>query len=205
MERDDLPNISEKTSSSFKLETVRQLWARFFSPVIIQVSLNRYLTRSLNSRISAGGIKEGFTIPHMYRSQIHLASLRSVLLPFWGFVYFGWERVTQMLFFSKILKTGIQYLPVDSIQTSVQSYLASQWHNSCRPLVKEEKRACLYTVRLLESVIPIQAKIHVLWTSRPQQLFFKILKDNKNTSWKFIVIRLTVTGHPAKSSRLWKR
>lgn len=36
-----------------------------FSPVIIQVSLYRYLTRSLSSLISAGGMKEGFTIPHM--------------------------------------------------------------------------------------------------------------------------------------------
>ena len=82
IEREDLTNISEKTSSSFKLETVRQLWARFFSQVIIQVSLKRYLTKSLNSRMSAGGIKEGLTIPHIYKSQIHLASLRSVLLPF---------------------------------------------------------------------------------------------------------------------------
>ena len=48
MEREDLPNISENTSSSLKLETVRQLCARFFSLVIIQVSLKRYLTRSLN-------------------------------------------------------------------------------------------------------------------------------------------------------------
>ena len=62
-----------------------------------------------------------------------------------------------MLFFSKTLKTGIQYLPVDSIQTSIQLYLASQRHNSCNPLVKEEKRACLYSVRLKESVMPIQA------------------------------------------------
>ena len=82
IEREDLTNISEKTSSSFKLETVRQLWARFFSQVIIQVSLKRYLTKSLNSRMSAGGIKEGLTIPHIYKSQIHLASLRSGLLPF---------------------------------------------------------------------------------------------------------------------------
>ena len=65
MEREDLPNTSEKTSSSFKLDTVRQFWARFFSPVIMQVSLKRYLTRSRSSRMSAGGIKEGLTIPHM--------------------------------------------------------------------------------------------------------------------------------------------
>ncbi len=89
MERDDLPNISEKTSSSFKLDTVRQLWARFFSSVIIQVSLKRYLTRSLNSRMSAGGIKDVLTIPHIYKSQIHLASLWSALLPFWAWYIWG--------------------------------------------------------------------------------------------------------------------
>ena len=65
IEREDLPNTSENTSSSLRLDTVRQFWARFFSPVIIQVSLYRYLTRSLSSLMSAGGMKEGFTIPHM--------------------------------------------------------------------------------------------------------------------------------------------
>ena len=55
------------------------------------------------------------------------------------------------------LKTGIQYLPVDSIQTSMQEYLASHAANSLRPLEKEEKRACLYSVRPLGSVIPMQA------------------------------------------------
>lgn len=82
IEREDFPNISENTWSSFKFDTVRQLWARFFPPVIMQVSLNRYLTKFLNARMSAGGIKEGFTIPHIYRSQIYLASLQSVWLPF---------------------------------------------------------------------------------------------------------------------------
>ena len=37
MEREDFPNTSENTSSSFRLETVRQFWARFFSPVSILV------------------------------------------------------------------------------------------------------------------------------------------------------------------------
>ena len=107
--------------------------------------------------MSAGGIKEGLTMPHMYRSQIHLASLRSVLFPFIGFVYLGWDRVTQISCCSKILNTGIQYLPVDSMHTSLQLYFASQSHSSFNPFVKEEKRACLYSVQLLESVIPTQA------------------------------------------------
>lgn len=51
----------------------------------------------------------------------------------------------------------IQNLPEDSMQTSVQSYLASQSASSCSPFVKEEKRACLYSVRPFGSVIPIQA------------------------------------------------
>ncbi len=55
-----------------------------------------------------------------------------------------------------MLKTGIQYLPADSIE-------------------KEEKRACLYSVRPFVSVMPMQAKIQVLWTSRPQQFLRKIL------------------------------
>lgn len=65
--------------------------------------------------------------------------------------------ITHKPYCSKTLNTGIQYFPVDSIQTSLQLYLASQLHSSFNPFVKEEKRACLYSVRLLESVIPIHA------------------------------------------------
>ena len=35
-----------------------------------------------------------------------------------------------------MLKTGIQHLPINSIQTSVQEYLASQIANSMSPLEK---------------------------------------------------------------------
>ena len=75
--------------------------------------------------MSAGGIKEGLTMPHMYRSQIHFASLRSVLFPYMGFMYLGWDIVTQILCCSKILKTGIQYFTVSSMHTSLQLYFAS--------------------------------------------------------------------------------
>ena len=50
----------------------------------------------------AGGIKEGFTILHIYKSQINFASLRSILLPFCGLVYLGKERVTTKLFLQDI-------------------------------------------------------------------------------------------------------
>lgn len=53
-----------------------------------------------------------------------------------------------MILLSRMLKTGIQYFLVDSMQTSEQEYLASQSDSSRRPLEKEEKRACLYSVRL---------------------------------------------------------
>ena len=45
IERDDLPNTSENKSSSLRLDTARQFGARFFSPVIIQVSSYRYLSQ----------------------------------------------------------------------------------------------------------------------------------------------------------------
>ena len=150
--------------------------------------------------MSAGGIKEGFTMPHMYRSQIHLASLRSVLLPFCGFVYFGCANVTQQVF-SRMLNTGIQYFPVDSIQTSAQECFVSHPANSRSPLENEEKRACLYSVRPFASVIPIQAKIHVLWTSSPQQFLRRILKATLNLLHIKIWEGPAVTDYPAKSSR----
>ena len=88
-------------------------------------------------------------------------------------------NVTQQVF-SRTLNTGIQYLPVDSIRTSEQAYFASQSASSRSPLENEEKLACLYSVRPLASVIPIQAKIQVLWTSSPQQFLRRILKATLN-------------------------
>ena len=65
----------------------RAVMAGFF--IVAEMCIRDSLRRSLNWRISAGGIKEGLTIPHIYRSQIHLAYLRSVLFPFCGLVYLG--------------------------------------------------------------------------------------------------------------------
>ena len=118
MQRTDLPNISEKTSSDFKLDTVRHFWVRSFSRVTIQGSLCQYLTRILSSLMSADEIKEGLNILHLYKSQIHFASLQLILFPFICFVYLGQDRVTGTRCCFKILKTEIQYLPVDSIPTS---------------------------------------------------------------------------------------
>jgi len=89
IDKADFPNTSLNTSSSLRLETVRQFCARFFSPVSILVNLRWYLSRSRSWRISGGGIKLGLIMSHMKRSQIHFASLRSVLFPFWGLVYLG--------------------------------------------------------------------------------------------------------------------
>ena len=101
-------------------------------------------------------MKLGLIISHMNRSQIHFASFRSVLLPFCGLVYLGCASVTRQVL-SRMLNTGTQYFPADSIQTSRQPYLASQSASSRKPRVKEVKRSRLYSVRPWESVTPMQA------------------------------------------------
>ena len=68
----------------------------------------------------------------------------------WGFVYIVWERVIERLSFSKIFKTEIQYLPVESMQTSVQRNFVRLSDSSCNPFVKEKKWVSLYLVWLLE-------------------------------------------------------
>lgn len=75
----------------FKVEYDKTVMGRFFSPVIMLVSLKQYLTRFRRCLISLG-IKEGFAMPHIYRPQVYFASLRSVLFPFYGLVYLNWER-----------------------------------------------------------------------------------------------------------------
>ena len=57
--------------------------------LVVFMPAGRPAFKSLSALMSADGMKEGFTIPHIYKSQIHLASLRSVLFPFIGFVYLG--------------------------------------------------------------------------------------------------------------------
>ena len=42
----------------------------------------RVRAQFISTHISGSGIKLGLTVPHIYRSQIHLVSLQSVLLPF---------------------------------------------------------------------------------------------------------------------------
>lgn len=107
---------------------------------------------------------------HINLFQYKNSILHSFFLPFNVESYNISNFLLHILSFrSSIFKTGIQYLPVDSKQMSLQLYFTSQSHSSCNPFVKEEKRACLYSVRPLESVMPMQAKIHVLWTSSPQQ------------------------------------
>ena len=72
---------------------------------------------------------------------------------------------------------------------------------SRRPLEKEQNLFSLYYVLPLESVIPIQVKIQVLWTSSPHQLKRKFLKANKT----YPLAGTTVTGHLTESSSFWKR
>lgn len=75
--------------------------------------------------MSAGGIKEALTISKRNRLAIYFASRLSVFLPLMAFTYLGCVR-TNCMCGSRILKMGIQYLPVDSMQTSRQSCARSQ-------------------------------------------------------------------------------
>ena len=50
MKRENIPNTSENTSSSCNLETVRQFWMRFFSPVSILVNLEPKPLKGIESQ-----------------------------------------------------------------------------------------------------------------------------------------------------------
>ena len=67
------------------------------------------------------GIKLPGTSPKRNRSPIDLESFVSSLLPFTAFTYLGLAIVTRIPRSSRMLNTGTQYLPVDSIQTSVRN------------------------------------------------------------------------------------
>src|SRR5450756_321447 len=114
-----------------------------------------------------GGIKLPATRSCLKRSAIHLASFLSVFLPRIAFTYFGWASVIWQVS-SRILYTGIQYLPVDSMQTYVQELEQSHWQSFLKPFVKVEKRLDLYVVTPLSFVEAMQATIKFLWTSIPQ-------------------------------------
>ena len=79
------------------------------------------LESSRSALISAGGIKDALTMSKRKRFAIHFASRLSVFLPFMALTYLGCVRTT-CICVSRMLKTGIQYLPVDSMQTSWQLY-----------------------------------------------------------------------------------
>ncbi len=64
--------------------------------------------------------------------------------------------------FSRTLKTGIQYLPVDSMQTSTQWYFASHSESLRSPFEKDEILFSKYSVRPLTSVMPMHVKIQIL-------------------------------------------
>ena len=74
--------------------------------------------------MSGGGIKEALTMSKRKRLAIHFSFRLSALFAFDGFDIFGMSVACKWV--SRILKMGIQYLPVDSIQTSWQSCARSQ-------------------------------------------------------------------------------
>ena len=118
MEDADFPKGSVKTLSSRTLEIVIEFWKRFFSAVPRIDELEPVTHSSLRSRISAGGMNEappgpcGTCSPCVW----HPGNPFSGLLP--ASRILGCVRIGLTPFCSKILNTGIQYFPVDSIQTS---------------------------------------------------------------------------------------
>ena len=66
-------------------------------------------------------VKGGFVhVAFALIKRITIESLVSSLLPFTAFTHLG-LAMTTLISSSRILKTGIRYFPVDSIQTSRQS------------------------------------------------------------------------------------
>lgn len=78
------------------------------------------------------GIKLPGTSPKRNRSPIYLESLVSSLLPFTTFTHFGLAMVTRRPHSSRMLNTGTQYLPVDSMQISRQLFVRSQSAKRCK-------------------------------------------------------------------------
>ena len=72
------------------------------------------------------GMKLLFTRPMRNRSPIHLESFVSSLFPFTAFTHLGLAMTTRIPRFSRMLNTGTQYFPVDSMQTSKQLCSRSQ-------------------------------------------------------------------------------
>lgn len=104
-----------------------------------QVNLKRYRVYSRRIRISLQGIKLPGTTPRRKRSPIHLESLALFLLPLTALTHLGLAMV-MLIWSSKRLKTRIQYLPVDSIQTSKQELSRSHCLKRRISLLKVEKR-----------------------------------------------------------------
>ena len=123
--------------------------------------------------MSGGGIKLERTKSHLNNSEIHLASRLSVFLPLIALTYLGWVRQTLQVG-SRALKTGIQYLPVDSMQTSQQRFSRSQFDNLRKSPVYVEKRLIWWVVWLRSSVVAIHATIKFLWMSMPQHTGYTI-------------------------------
>ena len=63
-----------------------------------------------------------------------------ILVTLYSFDPFGFAMTTRMPRFSRILNTGTQYFPVDSIQTSKQSFSWSQSAKRFRSELNVEKR-----------------------------------------------------------------
>src|SRR5690606_30264970 len=117
------------------------------------------------------------TKPCLCKSQSQIESFLSVFLPRMPFTYFGLATTTSQSC-SKILNTGCQYFPVDSIQTCLQDWDLSHSRRRSKSSVKVENCLVWYSVTPDWFVVPTVATTNFLWTSIPQQTGWTILSIN---------------------------
>ena len=161
MEREDFPNTSENTSSSFQIGNGEAV----LGAVLLSGQHIGELHTVAHQVTELADVRRWDKAGLDHAAHIQVANPLGVLaVGFVALLRFRVFRVRQGdptgLF--KDIEYRNPVFPVDSMQTSEQEYFASQSARSLSPLENEEKRACLYSVRPLESVIPIQANIQVL-------------------------------------------
>lgn len=105
------------------------------------------------------------------------------LVPFLRFRIFWMGKSNPDVIFLKNIENGNPVL-VGRLHTNIVTVI---FHKSVTQFLQpfwKEKRVCLYLIRLLVSVIQIQAKIHVLKDAKNFQLIYKDKTDIDGSSGK---------------------
>src|SRR3989337_2843020 len=132
--RPETPRVSVATDDSFMFASSKYFCSLFFSDAILLLSLLLYLVKSLNCLMCLGGIQLPCIKPFLNNLHNHSLSATSVFRPGTFFICLAFARITSTSF-SKLLYTGLQYIPVLSMATCVTPSLFSQSRNSSIPSV----------------------------------------------------------------------